>query len=182
MSQGIEAVPAASPWVEKFGGEVPAGGKVLDLACGSGRHSRWFLRHGYQVLAVDRDVSKLADLRGEAKLEILEYDLEADFWPFLGQKFDGIVVTNYLHRPLFPHLASSLAAGGVLIYETFADGHGQFGKPNNPNFLLRKGELLRFFSQHFEILQHEALVDRVRGPAVRQRIVAVNKIQSVDSH
>jgi SAM-dependent methyltransferase len=170
MSQIVEKPPAPSSWVESHGHLVRAGGKVLDLACGGGRHSRWFMSQGYRVLAVDRDISKLEDLRGDATIEILAYDLEADFWPFLTQKFDGIVVTNYLHRPLFPHLVTSLAVGGILIYETFAVGHQQFGKPNNPNFLLRKGELQRFFGKHLEVLAHEAVVDMARGPAVRQRI------------
>ncbi|MDB5748979.1 MAG: SAM-dependent methyltransferase [Massilia sp.] len=132
----------ASPWVRRFAPLVPAG-EVLDLACGSGRHARLFAGLGHPVVAVDRDPQALAATAG-AGITTLEIDLEEDGapWPFDAGRFAGIVVANYLHRPLFPHLCASLAPGGVLIYETFALGNEAFGKPSNPAFLLRPGELL----------------------------------------
>lgn len=129
-----------SPWVRRFAGEIRADGQVLDVAAGNGRHSRYLLDLGFRVSAVDRDTSALKAAPG---LEIVTADLEAGSgWPFAGRGFDGIVVTNYLHRPLFPALIAALAPGGLLIYETFQTGNAQFGRPSNPDFLLAPGELL----------------------------------------
>jgi len=135
-------VSAASLWVGRFAHLVPAG-EVLDLACGSGRHARLFAGLGHPVLAVDRDPQALAGAAGPG-IVTLEHDLEFDgaAWPFEPGRFAGIVVTNYLHRPLMAQLMASLAPNGVLLYETFALGNELFGKPSNPAFLLRPGELL----------------------------------------
>jgi len=114
---------------------------VLDLAAGSGRHTRFLLETGFAVCAVDRDISALLPLAG-AGCEVRQIDLETGAPWVLGTGYDGIVVTNYLHRPLLPAIAEALAAGGVLIYETFARGNERFGRPHNPDFLLRPGELL----------------------------------------
>jgi SAM-dependent methyltransferase len=131
-----------SRWVRRFAPLVPPG-EVLDLACGSGRHARLFAALGHPMLALDRDPQALASAAGEG-ITAMQYDLEAEAapWPFEPGRFAGIVVTNYLHRPLMPSLMASLAPGGVLIYETFAIGNETFGKPSNPDFLLRRGELL----------------------------------------
>jgi SAM-dependent methyltransferase len=135
-----------SSWVSRFAPLVTIG-KVLDLACGGGRHARWMAGLGHQVLAVDRDATVLAGMTAEG-VNTLQFDLEADDatdhpdWPLKPAVWDGVIVTHYLHRPLMPALLRSLAAGGVLIYETFAAGNGQFGKPSNPDFLLAPGELL----------------------------------------
>lgn len=114
---------------------------MLDLACGSGRHARLLVSRGYQVMAVDRNVQALAGLSGLAGVKTSELDLEGAEWPLAGQHFAGIVVTNYLWRPHLPDLLALLAPGGVLIYETFMLGNEAFGKPSNPEFLLRPGEL-----------------------------------------
>lgn len=131
-----------SRWVRRFAPLVPPG-EVLDLACGSGRHARLFAALGHPVLAVDRDPAALAASAGQG-ITVMQHDLEADgaVWPFAAGRFAGIVVTNYLHRPLMAQLMASLAPGGVLVYETFAIGNEAFGKPSNPAFLLRPGELL----------------------------------------
>lgn len=131
-----------SPWVRRFAPLVPAG-EVLDLACGGGRHARLFAALGHPVLAVDRDPAALAATAAPG-IVTLQADLEVDDapWPFEDGRFAGIVVTNYLHRPLLAQLCASLAPGGVLLYETFALGNEVFGKPSNPAFLLRPGELL----------------------------------------
>ena len=159
--------PSASPseWVSRFAGLVRPGGTVLDLAAGSGRQSRLFARAGCQVLAVDRDVSGLTP---EPGLEVLQADLESDPWPLGDRRFDGIVVTNYLHRPLLPRLVAATA--GVLIYETFAVGNERFGQPSNPDFLLKPGELLEAVRGHLTVRAYEH--GEVPGPAVRQRICA----------
>ena len=135
--------PAPSAWVRRFAPLVRPAGSVLDVACGSGRHVRWLAQSGFAVTGVDRDAQALAPLQGLA--EIVLADLEASPWPFAGRRFDGIVVTNYLWRPLWPVLRGALAAGGVLIYETFAHGQHLIGKPSRPEFLLQAGELLRAF-------------------------------------
>jgi SAM-dependent methyltransferase len=129
-----------SEWVVKWAPRVKRG-PVLDVACGEGRHARFFRDMGFEVVAVDRQPVVLE------KITFVEADLEGGGpWPFAGRKFGAIVVTNYLHRPLFPHLAASLDEGGVLIYETFMLGNERFGRPSNPKFLLRPGELKDAFA------------------------------------
>lgn len=120
---------------------IPSSGLVLDLACGSGRHTRLLAGCGYRVLAVDRNPAALAGLQGLAGVKTAELDLEGGDWPLAGQRFAGIVVTNYLWRPRLADLLASLAPGGVLIYQTFMLGNEAFGKPSNPDFLLHPGEL-----------------------------------------
>lgn len=136
--------PADSPssWVARFAPLMPAG-EALDLACGRGRHTRLLARLGHPVVALDRDPQALARSAGEG-VKTVDYDLEASgaAWPFAPGRFAGIVVTNYLHRPLFAHIARALAPGGILVYETFALGNERYGKPSNPAFLLAPGELL----------------------------------------
>ena len=139
---------APSDWVRRWGSLVPAGGTVLDLACGHGRHVRWFAALGHRVTGVDRAEDALAGLSGVA--ETVRADIENSPWPMLeaGQprQFDAVVVTNYLWRPLLQTLADSVAPGGLLIYETFASGNETVGRPSNPDFLLRPGELLTQFA------------------------------------
>ena len=114
-------------------------GPLLDLAAGGGRHSLYFASLGHSVEAVDRDVSSLP---ANASISVREADLEHGPWPYAGQQFSGIVVTNYLHRPLFPLLLDVLEPGGLLIYETFMRGNERYGRPSNPDFLLQPNELL----------------------------------------
>lgn len=140
MSLGAHAGLAASPWVQRWSHLVPRGARVLDVACGSGRHVQWFAARGCRVTGVDRDALALKPLRPIA--EMIVADLENAAWPLPGRRFDAVVVTNYLWRELLPTLVDSVDAGGVLIYETFAAGNQTVGKPSNPNFLLREGELL----------------------------------------
>ena len=171
MTSACESGPSA--WVQSHAGLVKPGGKVLDLAAGGGRHARYFKALGHRVTALDRDVSGLKDL-AEAGAEILTVDLEdGSPWPLGAREFDGIVVTNYLHRPLLAHLASALASGGVLIYETFGIGNERFGKPSNPNFLLRPGELLEFAAVHgLQVLAYACGEVAEPKAAVTQRMVA----------
>jgi SAM-dependent methyltransferase len=131
---------APSPWVRRWTHLVAAGGSVLDVACGSGRHLRWFAENGFRPTGVDRDEAALAGLSGIA--DIVVADIENGPWPLAGRRFDAVVVTNYLWRPLWPTLIGSVAEGGVLVCETFAVGNESVGRPSNPAFLLRPGELL----------------------------------------
>ena len=163
-----------SAWVCRWAGLVPAGGRVLDVAAGGGRHARWFAARGHPVEAVDRDAATLAGLAGITGLTVRCADLESGPWPYAGQAFDGIVVTNYLHRPLFPRLLAALAPGGVLIYETFAAGNENYGRPANPDFLLRPGELLEVVRARLRIIAYEDLFVSEPRPARVQRICAVN--------
>ena len=168
------AVPAPSAWVLRFAAWVPAGGEILDLACGSGRHTRLFLARGHGVVALDRDTARLADLAGTPRLEVLEADLEDGRpFPLAGRQFTGIVVTNYLYRPLFPALVAALGPGGVLIYETFAQGNERFGKPSNPDFLLKPEELLEAVRGRLRIIAYEDLIVDQPRPAAVQRLCAV---------
>jgi SAM-dependent methyltransferase len=166
----------ASPWVRRFAAGVPAG-EVLDLACGSGRHARLFAALGHPVLAVDRDPQALA-ATADPGITTLEIDLEGEGagWPFEAGRFAGIVVTNYLHRPLMADLVNSLAPDGVLIYETFALGNEVFGKPSNPAFLLRPGELLAVAAQgNLQVLAFEDGVLAQPRPARVQRLCAAGR-------
>lgn len=164
---------APSPWVQRFGPQIAAGGSVLDLACGSGRHARFLAGLGYRVEALDRDEAALAALDGVDKVVTRCADVEGGPWPYHARHFDGIVVTNYLHRPLLPLLINAVGEGGVLIYETFMIGNERFGKPSNPHFLLRPGELLEIVRRRLHVVAfEEGEIDAPR-PAVVQRLCAV---------
>lgn len=159
-----------SPWVQRWLGGVRPGGAVLDVACGSGRHARLMARLGFEVDAVDRAPELFAD--PPPQVSLLGADIEAGAWPYCGRRFDGIVVTNYLHRPLMPLLTDSLERGGLLIYETFARGNERFGKPSNPAFLLQPGELLEAVRGKLQVVAYEDLVVEEPRPAAVQRICA----------
>lgn len=164
---------APSPWVVKHAPLIAPGGRVLDLACGSGRHAVWLARQGFQVEAVDRDVAALSAMAGVAQIHVLAADLEAGPWPYPNQGFDSIVVSRHLHRPLLPQLATALAPGGVLIYETFMVGNERHGKPSNPDFLLQPDELLTTYAPLLQIVAFEQGEQLVPKPAVMQRICAI---------
>jgi SAM-dependent methyltransferase len=161
-----------SPWVRRFAGLVEKPGPVLDLATGYGRHAKYFKELGHQVVAVDRNSAALEALG--PGFEAIAADLEdGSPWPLADREFSGIVVTNYLHRPLFPFLATALKPGGILIYETFGAGNERFGKPSNPNFLLQPGELLEVALRYeLAVLAYECGEQTEPKPAIVQRIVA----------
>ena len=168
----------ASAWVERWAPLLPAGAQVLDLACGAGRHALRLAARGCRVTAIDRDSQALAWLQGRAqadglseRMEVITADVEGAPWPLPGRKFDAIVITHYLWRPLWPVLLDSLAPQGCLLVETFALGHERLGRPSNPNFLLRPGELLEV-ARDLQVLAYEdGLLDS--PPRRIQRIVAI---------
>ena len=134
----------ASDWVQRWSHLAAANARVLDIACGSGRHMKWFSERGHTTTGIDRSAEAVA-AAGQFGLAI-QADIENGPWPLMcdaqAQAFDVVVVTNYLWRPLFPTVLQSLAPGGLLLYETFAIGNESVGKPSRPDFLLQPGELL----------------------------------------
>ena len=175
---------AASGWVQRWSHLVPAGGDVLDVACGHGRHMRWFAARGHRVAGVDRSPEAIAALAGLG--EAVVADIENGPWPFQGRRFGGVLVTNYLWRAVLPRIVDSVAPGGVLLYETFAAGNDTVGKPSRPDFLLQPGELLRacegltvvayeagFLDMPERFVQRIAAVrDAGNAPAARHRLEA----------
>jgi SAM-dependent methyltransferase len=148
-------IAAPSDWVVHWADLLPRGGRVLDVACGGGRHARLLAGRGHPVEAVDRDPALLAEVAQVPGVVTRCADLEGGPWPYAGERFAGIVVVNYLHRPRLPHLLAALAAGGVLIYETFAAGNERYGRPANPDFLLQPGELLGLVRGQLRVIAYE---------------------------
>lgn len=164
---------APSPWVLRFAGGFPAGGAVVDIACGGGRHGCLFLERGHPVTFVDIDVSGVTDLQGAPGVEIVAADLEGSAaWPLGCRRFDGVVATNYLWRPILSRVIGLAGPGGLLIYETFARGNETYGRPRNPDFLLEPGELFEAARGRLEVIAYEQRVIAEPKPAVIQRMAA----------
>jgi SAM-dependent methyltransferase len=159
--------------VHRFAPLIPAAGQVLDVACGAGRHARLLAAKGYRVEAVDRDAQVLAALEGVLGIRTRIANLEGGSWPYEAASFDGVIVTNYLHRPHFDALIDVLKPGGVLIYETFMLGNEKLGKPSNPDFLLRSDELLERVRPRLMVVAFEQGRVASPKPAFVQRICAV---------
>lgn len=161
------------PWIVAHAGLVPAGTEVLDLAGGGGRHARFFAERGHPVLLVDRTVYDWSALTADGRVTTLIADLEANPWPLAGRQFGGIIVTNYLWRALLTDIVAAVAPGGVLLYSTFAVGQERYGRPNNPDFLLKPGELLAAVRGRLDVRAQRHGND---GQAVRQSIAAVRPV------
>lgn len=162
-----------SLWVRRFAHLIRPVGHVLDVACGAGRHVQWLAAQGFAVTGVDRDAGALAAIDGQA--ELLVADLEGGPWPLPGRRFDAVVVTNYLWRPLFPQLLAALADGGVYLHETFADGHQHIGRPSRADFLLQRGELLQVCAGLRTVAFEDGFEPGAAGGRCVQRIVAVKE-------
>lgn len=165
------AIPSA--WVRRWAPLVSKGGAVLDVACGGGRHARFFAGLGHPVDAVDRDPEAIAAMAGVEGVTALCADIEDGPWPYAGRHYAAVIVTNYLHRPLFPQLVAALAPGGVLIYETFGLGNEAYGRPANPAFLLRPRELIEAVGPDLHVLAYENGFEVSPKSAVVQRICAM---------
>jgi SAM-dependent methyltransferase len=181
MALPITVTPQPSAWVQRFVHLLRPGGSVLDVACGSGRHLRWLAAQGFAVTGVDRDEAAMAPLRGLAEIIVADLEGAAENrpdaavrpspWPLAQRQFDAVLVTNYLWRPLWPHLLGALAPNAVFVYETFANGQQHIGKPSRPEFLLNSGELLQVCAG-LRVVAFEDGFDDAGGRYV-QRIVAV---------
>lgn len=181
---GAPLTGTPSPWVVEHAPLIRKGGRVLDLACGSGRHALWLAGQGYRVDAVDRDAQALAGLQGKLHIDAHIADLETGTWPasdphyaagYLGI-YDGIIVSRYLFRPLLSALAGMLAPGGVLIYETFMQGNERYGRPSNPDFLLQPDELKSVYEPLLHIHAFEQGKVEHPVPAMMQSICASKSI------
>jgi SAM-dependent methyltransferase len=165
---------APSPWLQRWAHLLPAGGRVLDVACGGGRHLRWLAGRSFLPTGVDRDAEALAasaDLAAAGRAELVQADIENGPWPCPGREFDAVIVCNYLWRPLWPQLLAALAPGGVLLYETFAAGNETVGKPSRPDFLLQPGELLARCAALHVVAYEDGFLDA--PPRFVQRIAAL---------
>ena len=161
-----------SAWVTRWTHLLPPQSQVLDLACGAGRHMRWLAGHGHECTGVDRSAEALAT--AQAYGQVLEADIEGGPWPLEGQRFDAVIVTHYLWRPLMPRILESLKPHGFLIYETFALGHEKIGKPSRPDFLLKPGELLQTCAKMHVIAYEDGYAEQ--PPKFVQRIVATPQV------
>jgi SAM-dependent methyltransferase len=196
MKNSHQSNTKASKWVKRFAPLVPkngpSGGKILDLAAGNGRHTKYFQTLGYTVTAIDKEVSSLSKLTSKKEVQVIIADLEKkdqegsifidsrkEKGLLYGETFAGILVVNYLHRPLMKHLIGALEPGGVLIYETFARGNENFNRPRNQDHLLRSGELLELSCGQLQIIAYEhgfSEIDNIVG--VKQRICAINDLEN----
>ena len=172
----------ASGWVQRWSHLIKPQGVVLDVACGRGRHARWFYDQKHALALVDISQDAIDSIAQAIPIpshrcEAVVADIENEPWPFAGRQFDAVVVTNYLWRALMPTLLASLAPGGVLIYETFAQGNGTVGKPSRPDFLLHTGELLQVCSSLRIVAFEEGFHAGPDGQSPRfvQRITAVRE-------
>jgi len=181
-----------SDWIVRWTPLLPAGARVLDVACGRGRHVRWLAAAGHRVTAVDREPALLAPLAALENVErTVAADLEAGPWPFPGERFDAVLVTNYLWRALFPALLAAVGPGGLLVYETFTLAHAALGRPRRPEFLLRPGELLERLAAdragdapawHVIAFEEGRLPARGAAPEREvQRVVARRRVNSSQS-
>jgi len=177
MSGLLHGQEPTSSWVARWSHLLPAGCSVLDLACGHGRHMRHFSQLGHPVTGVDRNPDAIAAVSplGEA----ICADIENGPWPLAGRSFGGVVVTNYLWRPLWPHILQSLAPNGVLIYETFSNGNETVGKPSRPDFLLQQGELLNVCKSLRIVAFQEVFI--AEPDRCVQRIVAVREASGTET-
>nr|WP_233210207.1 class I SAM-dependent methyltransferase [Comamonas sp. 26] len=157
---------APSAWITRFAHLLRPQGTVLDLACGMGRHTRYFFEANHALTSVDKSQEATQSIADIA--ETITADIENGPWPLADRSFDGVVITNYLWRPLWPQILASVKPGGVLLYETFGQGNEAYGKPSRPDFLLVSGELLQVCAgwsivayEHGVLYQPDRVVQRI---------------------
>lgn len=167
---------APSPWLLRWAHLLPPAARVLDVACGGGRHALWLAAQGHIVTGVDRDPLALEALR--ERVETCVADIESGLWPWPGRQWDAVLITNYLWRPLWPTLREAVLPGGLLIHETFAVGNETVGKPARADFLLRPGELLSVFADWRIVAFEEGFLE---SPARFVQRVVAHRPQSGDS-
>ena len=175
---GLHGNEPPSEWIKRWSHLVKPGGSVLDVACGYGRHAYYFHHRNHRLTCLDRAQAAIDSIAIPADAcEKIVADIENGPWPLEGRQFNAVVTTNYLWRPLMPTLLASLAPGGVLIYETFAQGNETVGKPSRPEFLLKPGELLQLCKDLVIVAFEDGFIDRSGDAAPRfvQRIAAVSE-------
>jgi SAM-dependent methyltransferase len=147
---------------------------LLDIACGSGRHSIYAASKGYKVISLDISKEKILKLTSNKLIYPIQLDIEASkAWPFINKTFDTVIVTNYLYRPIFKNIINSIKLGGTLLYETFSIENSTFGKPNNPNYLLKPQELLNLAKKNnMKIINYEEIITQYPIKKALQRIHA----------
>ena len=173
---GHAGLTAVSPWIARFAPLAAAGGSVIDLACGGGRHGRYFLKRHHSVSFLDKSLDGVADIADAPGVEMILADLEnGDPWPLDHRQFATVIVVNYLYRPILPAIVEAVAPGGILLYETFAQGNERYGRPRNPDYLLAPGELIDAVAGRLTVIayQHGSLGDD-KSRAVKQCIAAIN--------
>lgn len=178
MAQSSNPLATSTPsaWVIRHAALIARGARVLDLAAGRGRQSIYLASRGAHVIAVDRDASALASFAATRGVTTRVADLETDTWPLAGERFDAIVCVHYLYRPRLADLLGLLVEDGVLIYETFATGNEAYGRPSNPDYLLRDGELLALVCDRMSVVAFEqGLTAQYGTSAVVQRIAAIGR-------
>ena len=169
-----QSLPA--PWFTRHASLVAAGARLLDVACGAGRHARFFATRGVQVTAVDRDAVALQSFSGAEGVATEHRDIETEAWCYASNSFDAVIVCNYLWRPTFDLLLATVKPGGVLLYETFMDGNERYGKPSRPDFLLRSNELIIRAHPAFRVVafaEGDELNAIGESVAVKQKIAAI---------
>ena len=150
---------------------------LLDLACGNGRHSIYAASIGYRVISVDINKNILSEMQNNEFIIPIQLDLEKNnIWPLQDEKFDVVIVTNYLYRPIFKNIIKSMKSNGKLIYETFTEENSAFGKPNNKNYLLQPQELLKFSRNNkLKIINYEEIIIEKPIKKAVQRIFSILK-------
>jgi SAM-dependent methyltransferase len=174
----VHGAEPASTWVTRWAHLAKPRGRVLDVACGYGRHAYYFHQLNHSVTLLDRAQAAIDSIMlPPESCEKVVADIENAPWPLAGMQFDAVVVTNYLWRPLIPALLASLAVGGVLIYETFTEGNETVGKPSRSEFLLRPGELLQICKELRVVAFEDGFIDSSGGQPAKfvQRIAAVRQ-------
>ena len=163
-----------SEWIKKYLKKNINNKNLLDLACGSGRHSIYASSLGYKVTSVDINKNKLSTLTLKKFISPIQLNIEEpNSWPFIDKSFNVVIVTNYLHRPIFKHIISSIKLNGILLYETFSKENSQFGRPNNPDYLLNSLELFLLAKKYrMEILNYEENMIEFPNKKAIQRIYA----------
>ncbi len=173
-SDGQRKTQAPLAWVVEHLPLIRPGGHVLDVACGSGRHLRAALDAGFRVTGIDRDLAGVGDFADCPGVHLSTADLETGgVPPFSAERFDGVIVTNYLWRPLLADIVAAVAEDGVLIYETFAAGNERHGRPTRPEFLLQPGELIEAVTGKLIVVAYRHGRRDEPKPSVMQAIVAV---------
>ena len=149
-------------------------GRALDLACGKGRHSIFLSNYGYNVLAVDINQKSLNCFNNKLIKKKIKDIENLKSWPLEKVKFDIIVVTNFLNRSIFPSIIKSINKNGYLIYETFSEGQQNIGKPNNPNYILKRRELISLCADLQLIAYEEIYIENSINNSFKQRIFSTN--------